>query len=680
MFHTTPTSESASTKAVEGPAGHDPAAEIAVRVMELVEQWVTLSKAVALYPSSNSRVRASVERFLQGLAAYRTRPERTDAAVRLIFTGGQVLVDDQRVDPKGSTSYEWLKTRLDYAGLAGLCFEPGVGIDSMVAFTRRLLDIQNRELRSQSLNVTFDHTYAGIELIDRRFEGHFRVSDDGASGTVRSWGSSGTELLDTSEEAQIGNLLASDPVIAESLKRLSEIFEHGGGTGESNASPNSSDSVHVDLLGRLVRLLPADGRNDAQASIGIIRKSLELFERRARESGTETAKSLLKTDMLIEVMMAAGLGFFGRQGLSPTEMVRLVSVAEDPATAELALPGKGHEGDEKVADDADALCLEVQALPQMSMKKLTESDLEDPTELCGTYLHLLVQSSTSELSSHVRDTLVALYSEWDEMRSRALSAYLPPEHEGEEAKEADVRELVIGFFTTHQRSSALRRQGILSERVISESFPHRFGLYLDAIDVGNEQDTNELRRLLQSIGQTGIQEAEDILLHEEGLLEPERVTKLLSCGGTEILPLVRLMLEHSDDHVKAVVVDYLRGLNLDSPASRLLWLIDDPAYLSSDVLLGVVDLACGQEPGNDFQHRIGATICRFIESSANNPEQLPRRVYAVKNLVSWPTDEGRLLLTRLLNDRAYLVIPKEPRAIRKSAREVLKTWRRRTNA
>ncbi len=146
------------------------------------ECWADLTRSLTLYPETNSRVLRSLASFLEEL---RASIDPQTKRVELGFSGRVVWVDETPHDVRPESNLAWLKERLDRADLSGALFAENVDEASLLAFTKRLLELYTRRDMGLGFEALWPQAYAGMALLERRFEGAFSDRDDEEAGKAR---------------------------------------------------------------------------------------------------------------------------------------------------------------------------------------------------------------------------------------------------------------------------------------------------------------------------------------------------------------------------------------------------------------------------------------------------------------------------------------------------------------
>lgn len=136
----------------------------------VAECWADLTRALMLYPDTNSQVLRPLASLV---GALRDGIDATSGAVELRFSARAVTIGDESFDLKEGSTVAWLKERLDRSDLSGVTFSESADEAALLAFTKRLLDLYRRRNMELGFAELWPRPYPGIALIERRFDGGF---------------------------------------------------------------------------------------------------------------------------------------------------------------------------------------------------------------------------------------------------------------------------------------------------------------------------------------------------------------------------------------------------------------------------------------------------------------------------------------------------------------------------
>ncbi|MHC5011508.1 MAG: hypothetical protein ACYTG6_11245, partial [Planctomycetota bacterium] len=357
------------------------------------------------------------------------------------------------------------------------------------AFTQRLLQIYARKDLDQPFEELWPDDYTGLRTIDRRLGGTFLDTDEDADGVDASvlWHAGGDG---PGRRDPLVQILLEEEDVANQLLRIhdhaavQDAERFGGG--------------RFDLLDRLVALLPAEARENPEQVMELARTVLDTLESRLREDdGGRALAALSENGALNKHMYAIARSMFGRRGPS------LRSLLEDPA--EQTPRKQGHKGDEKVADDVDALLADVMELPKTDDPKLLLLDAESSAEQVGVYLHYLTHVESPESVPGLRGGLARLLrtarSEDVDVLMEFFEAF---EYRADRPRHAPATDPIRAFLRKDGLGRLVRDRAWLAMERVVESFPLDFELFLDALDPSRPEDLDALDIACDAIGKERI--------------------------------------------------------------------------------------------------------------------------------------------------------------------------------
>lgn len=641
------------------------AAQVAV-----ADSWADFTKALAIYPEKHERVRRMAERFFAALhEAFDDLDQPELEGVDVIFYEGGVLICGHRAEPNPGSNRAWLRERMHNSTLAGVEFLMGVrGID-LTALGQRLLELYTRTDMDLQFEELWPESYTGIRLIPRQFEGTFTGDESDIELIQRSWGGRGALRLDLQQEQDLAELLAGSDAICGRVQQLQEAIA----STEAKGPDPKPGHRRMDLVGRIVKLMPAEALRDFQRVIEVTTGMLDsLLERLSSRTTRQTNEQLFDNVLLERLMFITSRIAFGRKGPSARELAQKVSESgdadpeEEEESAAKPAARSRHASDDAITDDLDEFLEELESyrVPDGSSDLL--SDVEVPSEQLGVYLHYLVHLEDARVGPRLHPVLARLLRSPGADELEVLAQYLQWRRSSRASVEGHPDRLVEFLRAAHL--THLRREcDVVSIGTIRAQFPTDFGLYLELMDFANEHDVAELEALCSNLGPKRLWEAGP----ELEMLAPETVRGLFSGSSRTWMPLAWMLLEIGGEQHRMPVVDYLKRLQMSSPEACLLTISQDAHSLPVNYLQALLVPPTDQESQSRLRHQVSSVICAFVRSTADQPEFESRRVYAIKYLSKFSTQEARNLLKNLISGSNYVLIKRESKAVRRAAKEVL---------
>ncbi|MHC5011506.1 MAG: hypothetical protein ACYTG6_11235 [Planctomycetota bacterium] len=621
-------------------------------------------KVLAIYPASNERVRRTLDEAVQALHELFDRDfGGVQAGLTLLFRKRDAVVSSQRLPVREGTNLEWLKDRLDKCAVAGIELFPNVTGEALTAFAFQLL----RNATRQDMDLTFDDLwpdeFEGLSLIDRRFEGSFTgLGTDEDTSVDRD-----SRVVDTSEEQELVRILMARDKIVTVLDRIQ-------GSIDAQVAPGTV-MKGMDLLGRILKFMPAETLQDIDKVTVVTTRVLEVLDEEIRDQHLDNQLSALTNDQTLRTLMfAVSRSIFGR---ADKHSARLVERARRPGEkVERRARPQGHAGDEAVQDDLAALRDELAALPECPPAAELEEGMEISAEQLGIYLHYLTTLTSERRADRVVPHLHRILAEPGAEDLAVLREYLEPIwHDTVETLPGADHGRVAAFLVDSGLQHLVRLSGILTADHLLARFPRDFGMYLDALDLSREEDQAELDRFCSSLAPDRVEAAAEELWTPACLLDEDRRERLLSLGKRSVMPFAKVVLDRSRGALKTEVVQFLRKLRIEAREARPLRLRDRVDGLPTDFVAGLLSPAADGTYPSELQHQAMQEICRYITQTEGTGTDPIRRAYAVRALAGFPAATVRPFLKELLGARRFLFVPREPRAVRVAAREVLTSLR-----
>ena len=639
-----------------------PETTAASRTATFVLRWAEFTKAWSIYPSTNARVTDARDRVVAALPeAIAEVGEVDDLGLRVIFASGRYTVAGRDHELRPGSIEDWLSERIHRAALAGIEFQPDLDAEALSAFTEQLLEHFKRRQLDAPFETLWPDPFAGLRLVDRRFEGFFddsTVADEAKQvGTAREGG-----VRNMRASREVARLVAENGEIQETVGRLRMHLTTDGSA--------SVDTQSLDVLSKIIDSLPHDTLTDYGQAVDTVQQVLDRLEAEvARADGDGGRHVFSGSSVFNQVVQATSQGILGSQ--APTDAQVAEKLRQERESGEDRPYGSrsGRKGDDAITDDVGELCDDMAALPPPYQGEFTPESVECLDEQLGVLLHFLTELDGVQENESLRAHIVKLLAEPGTRRLSTLYQFL-------ETSKGTAFDRLVTFLRANGLARLLRSCGFLTDTFVLESFPEHFGLFLDSLDPDRPADTQRLGPLLKTLGSRRIREHADALVQEEGVLEEHRVLRLLREAVPALLPLLRLILEQGDDAQRAQAVHRLVQLRLDLPEACLLYVWDDPVGLPLPYLRVIADPDRTREQLVALHGVISQQICRWLRAAEACPDREERRTYAIQHLGAYPSTEAERLLEEVLGSRRFGLVPRESKGIRDAARGALDAIRR----
>jgi len=314
--------------------------------LQLVVRWAEFTRALAIYPETNKRVRTCLRGMRAALAEVRKQakgrqdfdPER---GLSVLFrSAGMVLGGVEQPIPSASP-IAWLQKRIHHAGLAGVEFLYEVTEEGIAAFTRQLLANYLRKDPSLTSETLWPELYDALVLIDRRFDGTF----GGVQASGPYTGGHGIAAAAASTRGFLGSLLAH-PKVSRRLGRIHTEATRTRVPGEETAPAS-------EMLKLIVDDLPADAMRSRDALIEAVCRVMDGVEDRL--GGDDAAlPGGVEHERFSTLMRRVSQQHFARKGPG----LERLRTADGPVA-----PGGVRARDAMITDDVKQLLEECDALP-----------------------------------------------------------------------------------------------------------------------------------------------------------------------------------------------------------------------------------------------------------------------------------------------------------------------------
>ena len=617
----------------------------------LLKNWATFTKALAVYPESNVRVARGMQAFIEGLE------KRFETQENLTF----IVYSDLAVLPSGvfdisqEMSITWLKTTLNSGQLSGVRFYRGIEKDSVHAFTKHLLQHISKKPCAQGHDERWSESYTGLQPLERVFEdSYLGLGFSPETLTVSSRPQTAQELL-------LVELLESKTEISKKLDDLRQKLTDG----------NSDESINeehkdVDIIGRIVHLLPADSINDSER---VAELTSAILDRVTQMDNTAIqSESLSEENSLNRLMIRMCYKFFPRVSTTSNATAIRLDVAEAHQ--------KRYELDEAIVENLQGLLGQIKELPDSQGYYLSDDEVFHPQELLGIYLYILVRPEKEQLTEQLHPRICEILETAGEDVHAVLRCYLSLMGQAkEDGGELLHYERVLSLLRKHEFMQLLRTCDFLSVTDVAEQFPDQFFLYLDSLNLQEEEDQAQFTQLVDRLGPDRIIAARDALLKTGSFGDHMRAERLLASSSVASLPFVHLIIHELGDSTKTAVIEYLRRVNLEDKEMALIPAHNNPDEISMCYLSMLSARKTDGSFPKDLKYEIAKLLCRIIRRTGASAKDMHRRVYAIALLSKFQTHQAKALLTQLTKFKNVMTLSREPKPVRNAAKAALKRYK-----
>jgi hypothetical protein len=606
--------------------------------LRLVDGLAQFTRTLAIYPASNSRVIANLEAFLRAFG--QVQAEGQPRPVRILFGGEHLRVDGEEHDMASSAQVGWLCERCEKTGLAGIELSPGLERNSVVRFSKLLLENHARAGAEIDFEAMWKSAPADMQPIERRFDGDFTgvVSDLDLDGTVGA-------------PSRLAGILAGEKSVQGQLLALQMVLD------PDRAGPKLS----IDLLDHVARLLPADVMTDLPRVVSMTNRVLEVLIHRLEQKQEAEASDIEdhKGRKLERMLTLVARGLFSR---GDADLLRA------PESESTYAGGRSHGEDEVITDDLESLLCEFEGLPDFAPEVALFRPEETHAEQVGVFLHYLLQDDGELRHDLLHRHILGLLASGSTAVRGVLDEYVDLLRSPQGRSRIHTGRL-LEVLRGSRLAGLLRTRGVVTAQSVLETFPDDFGLYLDALDFARDEDVAELASVCQSLGDELIVGNGQRLVREQELLKHGRAEAVLASAEPELAGLALVILQHGGDRYRKLVVDYLRALELADPEACLLTVADGLEYFPREYLAALMDRAGAGDRKKTEKLRQWVTmmLCRYVRNEHNDEA---RRAYAVRLLADFWEDEAAELLHALAR-QPLIGSSSVPATIRKAAKDTL---------
>ncbi|MFG0319912.1 MAG: hypothetical protein ACF8XB_21755 [Planctomycetota bacterium JB042] len=635
------------------PAGHRPGAPSADPGESGPHAaWIGLFadfvKLTALLPPSNERVRETSERCLEAFRI--VFEERED--LELTIDQGRVRCGDTTVEVEYRPSLRWLVERLDRTGVARLRFTPALTRESLLEFCARLQENCGNLGSSVLFSDLWPAGLAGLEPVERRFDGAFPVGA-GSSGTVA------TRWKTASRQGQmLAEMLDSDESLQGRLAALQQVLE-----SSAPAAPSDEPRRRVDLIGRLINLLPAEAMADPSRMREMADELLTRIT--AAIADGAPASDTAQVDHLLHRVSRKYFFRAAEAGPRPGPL----SFAPPTEAAEPAPPpiGTRTETEERV----DELLAELDGIAPLVHERRLLDRVTDELERLGVLLHFFVRLEDEELVERLRGFLVPSLAPAVPGRSALLQAHIAQARE-RFAAALERRQLhrLFDLLCDPSLKSLAEESRLFGVENVVEVFPATFHSFLDSLDPDRPEDLDALAEVCGRIGPARMRDAASHLVLEGGFSRHGRTAKVLRRPRPELLSLYHVLLRVEPAAAPAVA-EALRALDLDARLSGPLRILSDEE-VPVDYLLALTTEPSRHEGDERRVEAAAGLLAEFV--TRTDEESAARRLEAIPMLGVLKCETARKGLEELSSTRRRLLAPSEGEPFREAVRRALSRY------
>ncbi len=618
-----------------------------------LDSFTRFLRAAILYPANNRRVLEAEEALLETVKMLSIEGKK--AVFR--FSRNRIHLGEGVLEPEPPQAL-WLKDRFARTGLAGLTVEPTVEREVLYGFAQKLAENFKapRDKRSFSLLWGGVQEFPGLKLEELRFsqEGTGTTSPELLRGD-RAGALKGKEALAV---RRLFHALEESARIQKGLERVQKAIQAAGG---------GKPEHQVDLLDRIIQNLPAEALGDPEMSLKFVELSLREVE--LAITGDSPERDPREEEILRDLLDTVGCGLFGRDPL--------LAPGAHPSREEGPpdLPKWEREEDKLILEDFEAFLLEMEDLPDLHRDPFEGFERDLVREALGTALHIACLDPDPAVEDQVEHLLHALLAVTRPGDLDVIRPYLDPlfARKGDPLEE-NRTQAVLGLLQRAGGERVLQECGTLTPVTAAATFPETFPLFLDGLDLRDPEDLDQVRETCRLLGRSRIREAREILASPRGILTPKRVEIILSVPGKEVLPLVEVILEEGTLEDRDRAGRYLRSLKLDPRGAPAFRVLQEEVPLPPEYLLQV----CRAAERGYWPEELRAFSFRLLRQWASRPElDTEKRIRLVRALASSGEKETEDFLLSLKKGGGILEKEKVPRALRKEAKAVLESLRRR---
>lgn len=308
---------------------------------------------------------------------------------------------------------------------------------------------------------------------------------------------------------------------------------------------------------------------------------------------------------------------------------------------------------------------ELAALPPLPGSGLFEDAAEVRAETLHVYLHMLTRRDPEQPTHNLHRTLEGLLANVTPPELLIVRRHLRTGWDAGGAR----RSRILDFLRKSSQMRLLRRCGVLTEASMESSFPDDFDIYLETIDLTEDADRGELRRLLGGIDDARIVRAVPGLIEQLGA---EAARELLAFDARQTLAFAPVLLRARDPVALELIKKRLRQMRPDMAVARLMDLTTDPATITPEYLADLVDVLMGKPLSLQLCTYVAGCLQATVEElAATEGPESPGRIQAIRVIGKLGVPTGTAFLRDMMRRRKLVVFPAEPRRVREAIVDVL---------
>lgn len=581
---------------------------------ELAQRFADALQSATVLPDGHPRLQELASSITESLAAVR--------GLRLRLRGEQFHVEARPllVDTPGLT---WLGKRLRGSAVGALELSEALTGASLLAFAGALEANVSRAGSSPRFETLWTETFDGIQLLPESERP--RPTEDRQAAPP----------LGKQEERSTRR----GRVLAELLEASGEIRAR---IGAIRAAVEGTADRPLDILGRLVDLLPVEVFDCPTSALGVINTVLD----EAQEQ------------------VASGLPWVELERKLRNIVFRVSSDHFKAKATQRAAAGRGSAPlDDAAGDEPDVLLREMAELPPAATDLIVDERVLS-TERLGVLLHLAINEPNP--APAVVAALVERLQAAERGELQVLRYYLERLLCETGRRNAGLKRIADLMHQAGVDGVVARDCGLTGE-LAATLFPAAFCMFVDNLD---DNELDKIAQMCALVGRERIRAATAELTAPGGILEPARAARILTLPRIEVLPLARILAAKGDATVRAAVITFLQQLRLQSPESAPLYVLAQD-QLPLDYVCGLCDIESGGGWPAALRDQAGALLRGFVAGHEAD-EEIERRVFAIERLGGFPGAETVALLRGLLQGRGPFGIGgRQPKTIRAVAAAVL---------
>lgn len=616
----------------------------------LICRFAEFVKMTALLPSSNERVRESADLCLAAFHAALQGSDQLD----MILDKGRVSLGTTVIEVDYKPSLRWLVERLDRAGVFKLEFTSSLTAEALDAFCRQLQANCGNLRSSVMFSDLWPDEYDGLRPIERRFDGAFPVGGTPGDTITTKWKTA------SRQGQMLAEMLDSDEQLMARVEELQRIIEESSGPPDPNAPRKK-----VDLIGRLINLLPAEAMTDSDRMREMADELLERLTT-ALQSGTPISDDPAVDHLLHRVSRKF---FFRPSEAEPRP--RSLDFSSAPKKKANTPTTPAPPARTETEDRADAILEEISGITPPAKESHLLDQVTDELERLGVLLHFFVRLEDEGLVERLRGHITPSLAQAVPGRSALLQAHITQACERFDAA-LQRRQLhrLFDLLCDPTLKALADESRLFGVDNVVKVFPATFLSFLDTLDTDGAADLDALEKVCQGVGPARLSRAAGELTQEGGFARNGRAAKILRHPRSTLLPLYHVMMQ-SEPTTAPGVADALKALDLDSRLTAPLRLLPDTSEVPLDYLL-LLTGERGRDGDAELTRAASSLIARFVTET--DEERASARLDAIPLLGVLQCDEAKKALEALTSTRRRLLAPFEGEEFQKAAQRALSKY------